>query len=59
MCVTCCLKFKRFAQVIAQRGQAFTALNLFFVTPEVSHTLPCVACAGEAMAGILIPVFLT
>lgn len=43
MCVTCCLEFKLFAQVIAQRGQLFTALNLFFVTPEASHTMPSVS----------------
>lgn len=67
MCVTCCLEFKLFAEVFAQRGQLFTTLNLCFVASEVSHTLPCVSwlcvavcgCAGEAMAGILIPVLLS
>lgn len=43
MCVTCCLEFKLFAEVFAQRGQLFTTLNLCFVASEVSHTLPCVS----------------
>lgn len=42
MCVTCCLEFKLFAEVFAQRGQLFTTLNLCFVASEVSHTLPYV-----------------